>query len=158
MEISLAHVCSSLRLPKEVAEILLDQGWSVSRLAVLHDDADEALPILLEQIRQADAVAELSGEDIIRLLGSCNLFAGLSWKAEASNVGCLAEAFVRNVLARTQEKSDVLAKASSSQGIAVQGSGASRSMANASSTVEGGSGRQTTFAAERRGRGTRSLD
>ena len=108
MEISLAHICSSLRLPDEVAEILLDQGWSVSRLAVLHDDVDGALPILMEQMRGADAVVELSEEDIMRLLGSCNLFAGLSWQAEASKIGCLAEAFVRNVRARTQEKSDVL--------------------------------------------------
>eukprot|EP00439_Symbiodinium_sp_Y106_P071490 s2019_g12.t2 len=94
----------------QVAEILLDQGWSVSRLAVLHDDVDGALPILMEQMRGADAVVELSEEDIMRLLGSCNLFAGLSWQAEASKIGCLAEAFVRNVRARTQEKSDVLAK------------------------------------------------
>eukprot|EP00439_Symbiodinium_sp_Y106_P000842 s905_g1.t1 len=53
---------------------------ALKKLALLHGPQAEA------SAGDVEADGTSIREDIIRLLGSCNLFAGLSWKAEASNV------------------------------------------------------------------------
>ena len=109
--VPLLHICGRLLLPADLAVVLERKGWSVGRLAVLQDDMDNAVPIILEQLRADDNPLQIDDMDLRRLIGCCSMFADLTWKAEESNPpGEVAESYVRNVRARVLESSNKMEK------------------------------------------------